>query len=258
MRVGLLADFHVGNEAGLALLPANGIQKKLKDLYEATIAKVLAEGPLDLLVAVGDIVDGAQEKSGGIDVTLRRNEQARQAAELLKLWNAKEMFLLEGTSYHTGLTRVEESVKDLLVAAGIQTSFHRKLNLLLNGWFKLQARHFIGSSSIPHARPSAPSRAKMWGVLNAAMKGETPPDLSVYAHVHYYQCLEDAFGVVMTLPCWQGIGSAYGDLKCDGHMDVGMVILDIGATREAGWSHQRILYPASHASRTVQRSDGKS
>ena len=55
----------------------------------------------------------------------------------------------------------------------------------------------------------------------------------------------------MTTPCWQALGSAYGD-TLDGHVDLGAVQLTVGKTEAEGWHWTKRLYPAAVVDRTVR------
>lgn len=255
MRIVIVSDLHCGSEAGLNPLPKTPLQRELLKRYRDCIAN-LGTKP-DMLICNGDAVDGLQLRGRGRGDEDWASAQINYAANLLNEWEAGEVCLVSGTPYHTstasGCVDFEELLAMQMRAGGTKVMFTRKLNIVLRGWFRLQCRHKIGSSGIPHGRMTAPNRSKAWGALNASLGGGKAPHLSVFSHVHYWGYAEDAFGAVMTTPAWQAIGGSFGDLACDGHIDIGAVALDIGKTEAEGWHWKKRLYPAAAVDRTVRR-----
>lgn len=248
--IGLTADWHVGSVTGLTSNPKNSVQKSLLATFKQCIATM---GKLDILIIDGDAIDGDQYKSGGAGLSERDvREQEKDVIKLIQMINPKEVFLVSGTPYHVGITSSEQKIADTLNEyCNIKATYVRKLNLTINGWFKLQARHFISSSNNPASRATAPGRANMWEILNAYHTGEKAADLSIYAHVHYYDLHQNAFGTTMILPCFQAHGTPYGDEKCDGHIDIGMVKIIVDT--KGGWSWEKQLYSAKIKSRSLKR-----
>jgi hypothetical protein len=247
MRIVIISDLHCGSEAGMTPLAGNKTQAQLYNRYADCIQHF--GGRPDLLVVNGDAVDGLQLKGRGRGDSDWASKQIMDAATLISMWKARRVAIVAGTPYHT---RAATSVDfDEILAHQLKAEYYRKLNLTACGWFRLQCRHKINSSSIPHGRFTAPARSKAWGVLNAAQSGGRAPHLCVFSHVHYWTYAEDAFGATMTTPAWQAIGSMYGDTACDGHVDVGAVQLVVGKSEKDGWTWQKRLYPAAAADRSV-------
>lgn len=235
-----IGDLHVGSVSGLTTEPENDIQQQILDRYEKA---ALGLKEIDLLVVNGDSVDGPDTR-GFTSSIPDLNEQDKQAAELISMWPAKEIVLTTGTPYHTGdMVQHEENIKNLLEARGSKCQYLYSLDIVVNGWFRVFARHHIGSSSVPHGRGTAPTRAKVWKQLNASIKGAAAPNLCVFSHTHYYNFTEDAFGSTVILPCWQGPGGRYGESKCDGHIDIGYFKTTIGDKATRSWSWEKTLYP---------------
>jgi hypothetical protein len=217
---------------------------------------------------VGDGIDG-KDKKGWDTQGKTMMEQAREAAELMSMWHAtKEYIIITGTRYHVDADgenleyHIGMCLKDILHQRGEHdkiVSVKRKLKTTVNNWYMVESRHKVGRSSIFYSRNTAPGRAKMWNVLNSALSSSRSggvakwPNMLVFAHVHYYTYHKDAFGAAATLPCWQAIGSRYGDEECDGHIDIGMCKLEIGSTEEEGASWSERLYPAGVVDRLEHR-----
>ena len=248
MRIVIVSDLHCGSEAGLAPFARNKTQAQLYNRW-ADCIEHFGQRP-DILIVNGDAVDGLQLKGRGKGDSDWASKQIMDAATLISMWRAKRTILVSGTAYHT---RAAQSVDfEEILANQLRAEYFAKLNLTVAGWFRLQCRHKIGGSGIPHGRFTAQSRSKAWGVMNAAQAGGKPPHLSVFSHVHYWSYAEDAFGATMTTPAWQGLGGLYGSTMCDGHVDVGAVQLTVGKTEAEGWSWAKRLYPAAAADRSAR------
>jgi len=254
----MLADFHSGSTTGLTSDPNNEIQEKLLQLYKSCIAK-LGIKP-NVVILDGDGIDGADKKGKDIDTSII-NDQVNDAAKLLLMWDAvDEYIIVSGTPYHTSVDgepldiNIKSSLSDQLRMMGnvtTKTTYTRKDKSIINGWFRLETRHKIGRSTIPHGKSTPQVRAKIWNVLNAALKHDHWAHLIVFAHVHYWNLQRDSFGTVLSLPCWQAIGSRYGDEECDGHIDIGALKLIVGDEPE--WNLTEDIYPASMTSRWESR-----
>lgn len=255
INIALTSDKHAGSATGLTTNPQNKIQEKLLSIYEADCEWL---GKVDYHINLGDIIDGEDKKSRDLtceDIT----EQIDEAVNLELMVKAKEHFLIAGTPYHVGSggQHWDKGVVRSMAKAGAKASYHRKLKLLINDWFLIQARHKTGSSSVPHGRHTSPSRSKTWDAINAAINSNISGEacklanLLVFGHVHYWTYCEDAQGAAMTMPCYQALGGKYGDTDCDGHIDIGCVKLCIGDKGE--WSWDKNLHRPKMISRTVKR-----
>jgi len=250
----LTGDFHVGSEVGLTPFPQNPIQKEVLKAYEDSI-KHFGNKP-DYLFLNGDLIDGEQKRGRGRDDCGHLDTQIDHAVNLIKLWKPKETFILAGTQYHVGGDSIdaEYHIAMRLKEAGWKVTWTRKLNIELNKWFRMEMRHHLGSSGTPYGRHTAGAKARTWNILNAAKNGHLDyPHLNVYSHVHYWHYEEDAWSASMGLPAWQAIGGRYGDERCDGSVDMGLVKLNIGKTEKDGWTWQKRLYRAAVVDRTVRR-----
>ena len=260
----LCSDLHCGAVTGLSYDPHGTIGKKLFERWQDCISH-FGKKP-DVVVMNGDGIDGTDVKGKDTRCSIL-DEQARDCAELLLMWGAKkEYVIVSGTPYHTGNNgeaednRIAHHLEMLLRANGdtkTKVTYTRKLKTTINDWFRLEMRHRIGASSVPHGRSTAMARAKFWNVITGALssaRGKAVaswPHLMVFSHVHYFGLQEDAFGTVLTTPCWQALGSRFGDEMCDGHIDCGAIQLTVG--EKGTWDLQKRLYPAGMVSRWEKR-----
>jgi hypothetical protein len=260
------SDYHCGSKVGLRPNPRSVVQKEL--LKRRRDAIRWAGPPPDVLLINGDGTDGEDKRGRDTDQP-NPDIQAQWVADMAYMWRAKtEYIITAGTRYHETDDGwpIGERIKkylELLCHKGgqpkVKVTYRSKLNTTINGWFRLQARHKIGSSTIPHGRTTAPARSKIWGVINAALNSSrnggvaTWPHLVVFSHVHYFLVQEDAFGAVAVTPCWQALGGRYGDEQCDGHVDIGCYKLTVGAKEGDGWLLDKRVYQAGLEHRVESR-----
>jgi len=262
----LWGDPHCGSKTGLTSQPKNKIQEELLKRYADAISWA---GQPDVSMLNGDGTDGKDEKGGDID-TPDMLEQAEDCARLIVMQNPKkEVILVTGTRYHDSVTGQQEVIKHIETCVhlemlrqhkrDIKVSTVRKLKTTINKWFLLEARHFVGGSTIPHGRATAPLKDQVWNVMNAAIASAEAnraakwPNLLVFSHRHYYSAAETAWGDVMILPAWQGLGGIFGDEICSGHVDLGLVRLTVGDKETDGWRREKRLYSAGVVPRTESR-----
>lgn len=227
--VAVISDLHCGHRAGLTSpeywyqendisATRNNfarIQRAMWQWYEKT---VLAIGPVDVLICNGDALDGKGEKSGGNElITTDRDEQISIAKQAIELWQAKKIFIIEGTPYHTGKEESWESVLADLV--GARFAAHEWIDV--DGVI-FDCRHKIGSSVIPHGRHTAPARDMLWNRLWAERGTHPNADVLIRSHVHYHTVTGDAYKTAITTPCLQS-HSKFGSRECSGTNDLGLI-----------------------------------
>jgi len=211
----------------------------------------------DVLIVGGDANDGQDPKGRDVEVD-NVPWQISEAEALLLEWQPKRIEVLAGTAYHTGDTvQYETFLAGYFERRGIPTGFHWKLRARVNGWFKMQARHKMSRSVIPHGRHTGPSRMQAWQVINAAIEAREKreavdwPELTIGGHCHYFAQAMTRMGTVIVAPCWKGIGDRFGDMECEGAVDVGIIRIDVGETEEEGWTWRPRLHLARLEHRTV-------
>ena len=261
-----MGDTHTGSKTGLTASPKRDLQKRLLDRYSDALLWY-GERP-STLVHNGDGWDGKDEKGRDIDTDCML-DQAEDCAELIMMADPKdEVILVTGTRYHDSHKGQEFTkhcaahIKLLSLRCHgkeIKVSIRRKLKTTINGWFILETRHFIGGSSIPHGRATAALKEQLWNVMNAALDARYRdekvqwPQLLVFSHRHYYVAAETAWGDAIVLPGWQALGGVFGDEICTGHIDLGLVRLEVGEKEVDGWGRDKKLFPAGVVRRTEHR-----
>lgn len=177
--------------------------------------------PFDYAVYNGDMIDGKQVKSGGLELlTADRFEQVRMAVSIHNKINPVKAIVIRGTKYHTG--KEENFEDDFADRIGAQI-YNRFIGDIGGKVFDI--RHKIGRSSVPHGRMTPLSRQVLWSRLREEKSG-IHADVIVRSHVHYHILLEESGVMAFTTPALQG-ESDYGAMECDGEMDYGLIVLDI-------------------------------
>lgn len=261
----LIADLHTGSPVGLTDTPQNPVQEQLLNRYIDCIGWHRSNP--DVVVVNGDLTEGIDLRFDVDNPIILK--QMESAATCIAMWHAlKEYILVTGTVAHSTaqLQEMEEHAAKCLKLKHFElygtmpeVTVTRKLKTTINGWFTLQARHYIGRSIIPHGRMTAPLRSLVWEALNAAMASKMTnqvkrwADLLVFAHVHYFGFADTPMGAVMTLPCWKALGDKFGEEICDGSVQLGAVKLAVGETESDGWSYQKRLYAPAVVPRTESR-----
>jgi len=266
----LTGDLHVGARTAPTMNPEEPEQVKMLACWRNAIEWF--GPPPDVVLVNGDSIDG-EDKKGKDNRNPNLFEQAEDAAALLHMWGAtSEYIIITGSGYHEDadghqfsravvdkLTILCEQAANGKTRDAVKVSWHQKMTTTVNGWFRLSARHKIGRSSVPYGATTPQARSKMWNVLNEAIRSDEDdkpakwPHLLVFSHVHYRNYHEDDFGAVCSLPCWQDIGTRFGNEQCDGHISLGCARLTVEAVKEEGWCMDWKTYQPGSGTRVEHR-----
>ena len=236
-RLLIIADLHCGHRVGLtppkymSAIPGEKfyrIQNECWEKYTEWIDAINKDHVPDLLIVNGDATEGKGNRSGGNELlTTDRIKQARMAAECIDYCKAKEIRLVRGTPYHTG---VDEDFENVIVSElGIPNK-----NIEDYAWLDINGvifsiRHFVNSSSIPHGRFTALARNKLWNIIwNNEHELQPDANFIVRSHVHYCVfCGEGTKWQAITTPALQAAATKYGALRCEGMVHFGLLYYDI-------------------------------
>lgn len=250
VRVLAWGDMHCGHKIGLTHPDFNPVYRKRdgKDyelsqkraqLWKLVTGQVEDLKPIDILIDVGDVIDGKGEKSGGTElITADRNEQVKIAIANMEMVKASEVYMCYGSAYHTG---IGEDYEDL-VASGIKAvkiGGHDYLEV--RGPHRSEPgvvfdyRHFVSRSIIPHGRGTPLARAWLNGLLWAE-HGEYPKgDIFLRGHVHYLHIVGGYGWRAIALPALQAAGSKHGTRTSEGPVDFGFLVFDVYGKGEYTW-----------------------
>ena len=218
MRVVFVADLHVGSRVGLSTGHGDDafllIRKKILNLWETSVA-----GPWkkpDILVVVGDAIDGQNKKGGGTGTTTTDLiEQADEAVELIKMWNAGEYVIIRGSDYHvsprdSGLAAEEYMAREL----NAMQCPNNKVNRSSWSYYLSVDKytfHIAHKISIPRNfafKSTAIARDMMMAKLNDSLRnelGKYKVNAIIRAHAHSFTAVEYASSCGMVLPCWKAM-----------------------------------------------------
>ena len=238
-RILCVSDLHCGHRVGLTPPgwwrgEEEPLQREMWTWFERTVKE---QGPFDACFDLGDNIDGAGSRSGGVELITRDLlEQVEMATQCLRVIPTEQFVMVYGTPYHVSLegTDMERQIAENLGGAII--SGHEWVDV--NGCV-FDLKHKCGSSSTPQGRHTAVARARVWNDLWALRNMAPRADVFLRGHVHYHQ---DCGGVrnnrpwrAMTLPALQGPGSKYGVRECEGEVHFGLVVFEVDENGAFTW-----------------------
>jgi hypothetical protein len=204
------------------------IQKECWKAFDKTLRSL---APFDVLLVNGDGIDGDGGRSGGTElITTDREEQADMCVAITDharlVCGSKKLKIAGtyGTAYHTGQ---QEDFENIIADRGGWES------IASHDWFDINGvifdlKHHLGSSAVPHGRHTAMSRDALWAKLASAKGLHPDPDVIVRSHVHYHQFCGTADSINVTTPALQAAGTKYGQRRCSGIVDWGLLHFDVG------------------------------
>jgi hypothetical protein len=193
-----------------------------RQMWEWFCARVEANKPINRLIINGDAIDGKGARSGSTELlTADRFRQGEMAVRIAQEIGAEEIAMSYGTSYHVGDQEDMEQIIADKLGATIEGHIERDVEGV-----RIDARHFIGSSSIPHGRYTALAREDLWRLIWADRSEKFAPHIVLRSHVHYHAFCGNEFATMITVPCMQGLGSKFGSRVCSGTVSLGFLIID--------------------------------
>jgi len=225
-----LADLHCGHRAGLTppewqwpvrnAPPARaawGVAQREAWKAYTDIRKSI--GSPDLLIVVGDLIDGRGESSGSTElIAVDRLEQCEMAQAALDVWGAKRTVIARGTAYHSGDMEEYEDLIAHGLGAEIDTHpFIQVENVVFD------VKHRISGSQVPYGRYTALARDRVWNVLWAERDEAPKAQVILRAHVHYFAAISGRGWTAMILPALQLGRTRHGETNFSGTVDWGLV-----------------------------------
>ena len=211
-RVVFFGDSHCGSNVGLTppayqyqyisnpkteeLRTQNKWARLQKECWNWYVDRVGILKPIDLLLNMGDNIDGDGSRSGGTElITTDRKKQVCMAIECIEVAETKKMTMVYGTPYHTG--QAEDFEVDIAT--------HFKCKIGGHEWEEVNGCMF----DLKHKQSNCKNPATgIWNEIvdnrEWALTGEQPKaDVLVRAHTHRFTLLriEDCVGV--TIPALQ-------------------------------------------------------
>lgn len=231
-RVIFLSDTHCGSMQGLTA-PKWATTETQKDLWNMYTGWIKQYKPFDIVICVGDMLDGKSVKDGGIGlISSDRIVQIEMAEVALRALKCPEIHIIGGTDYHVNGSGSEDW--ELILAKQLNATYADQGFFDIHGC-QINARHKVGGGGLPHTKYT-PLAKEVESNLQWAMSGEQVlSDLLVRGHVHKYSQISNGHTVAFTLPAMQSAGSRYGTKQCSGLVDWGMLVVDISGKKEFEW-----------------------
>ena len=254
-RIVVISDMHCGHRVGMTppkwqLNPDNEHDAKWLRLQQEQwkwyCQKIDQLRPIDVLLVMGDCVDGRSERAAGRDcIRPGRRDQVDMAFDVIQRTGAAAIAMVYGTRYH-----VADWEDDLCSDLGERATIGAHEWPEING-VVFDIKHKVGGSSIPHGRTTALQRSRLWNGLWAAAGRQPQAQIFLRGHVHYHTAVSQIVGDrqtwAMTCPALQGVGSEFGAEQCEGLVDFGMLSFDITPAGSVLWKPHIAVLPGQVA-----------
>jgi len=194
----------------------------------------------DILVVLGDAVDGQQPSDKGVTVwTPSTYDQVLACKTLLQMFGAKHTFIVQGTRYHvTGSGLAVEELLAREMNSDFYSEEHRKLGIRSDKelWLKVNDIVFHFTHPISSKGPNILKRELAEAIDHGA-------DVAVRGHYHAYRHWETSTGHIFISPCWQLRTSYMAEKSPLG------LLPDIGALRFTvegnDFGYEKLLFPTT-------------
>lgn len=237
-RILSIGDLHCGNVAGLTPPEYNPTSEDSQkeyiyrtNLWTWFLKTVQGNGPYDLCVANGDLIDGKGPKTGGNEqIYASRPKQIEIATAVLKAIPVKEFEFTFGTGYHVG----PEDDWETEVAQNFDKVPHDVFTRTFNG-ITFKWRHHIGGGQAYTGKATQMFTQMLNDILWAESGEFAKADVMVFGHVHRFVHVQDAYRAAFIVPALQGLGGSQLGARRLGHpVQYGFVVFDIDPN--GGWS----------------------
>lgn len=207
-----VSDLHCGSQSAVALprmeLTCGGTfhpSAAQLELYRAweSIAKDWHKP--DILIVAGDAIEGQARRESGVGTwSTELDDQLRCAEGLLRMFDAKRVFIVDGTGYHVdaGGRSLEHLLGERMGAVKIGPHGAYSADELCLKVFnhRFHVAHHIGAG-MGWYRTTPMSREMVFAQLNEHHKYKA--DVLLRGHVHYFCGIEYTTRRGYILPCWQ-------------------------------------------------------
>jgi hypothetical protein len=230
-KILVVGDTHIGSVYGLAkpnYVPENRNNAFLEWIYQAWQDFSEKHKNPNYLITIGDLADGSQVKSLGIDALCTdTDEQVNMAKELLEMItpnNSTKIYGVNGSGYHGG--------------EGQGTCIDRRIIEAIGGEYKGNIFEFeISNEKIQIAHggtgslvnPSTYIQREISLSKNDAQKRKTKgPTILIRGHQHRYYTIQDDSGIYGILNgCWQFLTPFMTKHSANVTPSIGAIVLEI-------------------------------
>lgn len=175
--------------------------------WDKYVELVKANGPYDVHVRNGDLLDGPGRKESGFSITTDINQQIEMAIASGSVVKADRTYIVRGTGFHVDMlgagTNFETMIGDILSVPVVD-----ELRLEVYGR-RLHWRHHVGRSDVPYGQYTQLGRETIREMLESDLEGYDDADALYRNHVHYavkiglFDELLGHWRQAMTCPCLQ-------------------------------------------------------
>lgn len=221
-RVLVVGDLHMGSWFGPR--PPSDCTTPLQDeLWNAWTDMVDDVGRVDIVVANGDLCEGADPKSNGHGCwTTNLQEQVRGAANMLGMikCNRSGFYGTQGSTYHVGTN----PSLDEMVLESLGGNWNPYISLVLEG-NKFFFNHNGGAARKKGNRAGALYSHIITAMLNAPQFGDYR--FLGFNHGHYFCHVSTESHTAVNTPGWKGIDTFIGTRSVPDVPEIGYIVIDI-------------------------------
>lgn len=242
VNIAVIGDTHTGSVAGLIGPSYWAEQVKIQQsLFWGWYVNALKDyGPWDMVIGLGDAVDGPGRKESISTLISDTLEQTKAAEEvyLAPEVPGNKIFMVRGTPFHsTGTYNFEDPLANAL---GASIADEQLLNI--HG-LHIFSRHTVSRSDTAYGQGTPLFRESIRDLLDSVANNIESADLVLRGHVHYYARMTIGYRTAISNPCLQLPGTVFGR-KCTGaYYHVGFGKLVVRSQRD--WDYFPILMPIS-------------
>lgn len=235
-KVLAMGDWHCGSVGGLTPpkywqgdgFPYCNHQRVLWKWFSEAIKKI---GPVDCVIVNGDLIDGSGYRSGGTEeITTSKSKQAEMARDVLDFVLKKtkcppeNCFITYGTAYHTGSE--DDFEKDVADSFGARIASQHFIDI--DGVVFDVKHHTTGGRGTPgNYGTLAAKKEAAWNKINSTKGHEPLAGVTLRSHVHIFRYDYDSSGGCGTLPALQWPNTKYGERRCHGGYDMGVMLFNV-------------------------------
>lgn len=242
MRIVSVSDTHCGHEVGLtppdwwappARREVRRYQRQTWRAFEEILSAIAP--PVDLLFALGDLIEGPQLASRGTELgtALTMADQCEMAVEVLRRFEAREVYIVRGTPYHVG----QDEDWEAMIAKELGARLATVADVTVEG-VRFNLRHKVGRTSVPYGAGTPLARSYLVQAWAELRRGGEAPAVALRGHVHRFAYVGQREWLAMSLP---GLGQGGGKLEqlIEGDLDWGLVSWTVSGGEYSWRAHVR-------------------
>jgi hypothetical protein len=214
---------YINNEKGDNIKRRNKfmmLQQQMWDWYKKTVD---ALKPIDILIHLGDNIDGRGIKNGGNElIEPDQKMQCKMACEVINYVEAKQVVMTYGTPYHCGdIVDFEDDIAEEVGATKI--GGHEWINV--NGCI-VDCKHKLSKSSSPSGIFNPLSRGKIQNMLWSERDLQPRSNIILRGHTHEEAFCGKGDWLAVSIPSLEW-STKFGVRQCEGLVSIGITHFDI-------------------------------